>query len=91
MKGHGRIELEPCGPFGTLCPRMAMNRKSSKVLAADSVTRLYGIVYLPFDRKPGKYPDHQQCLSGPHVDLVPQAFLDPTTTINRSHSWDSSS
>ena len=56
MKGRGRIELEPCD-LSELYARGWHEPEVVEVLAADSVTRLYGIVYLPFDREPGrKYP-----------------------------------
>ena len=74
MKGRGRIELEPCD-LSELYARGWHEPEVVEVLAADSVTRLYGIVYLPFDREPGrKYPINSNVYPGPHVDLVPQAF-----------------
>ena len=74
MKGRGRIELEPCD-LSELYARGWHEPEVVEVLAADSVTRLYGIVYLPFDRAPGrKYPIISKVYPGPHVDLVPQAF-----------------
>lgn len=74
MKGRGRIELEPCD-LSELYARGWHEPEVVEVLAADSVTRLYGIVYFPFDREPGrKYPIISNVYPGPHVDLVPQAF-----------------
>lgn len=46
-----------------------------ELMAADSVTKLYGVVYLPFNIEPGrKYPIISNVYPGPHTDLVPQAF-----------------
>lgn len=46
-----------------------------KVMAADSVTELYGVVYTPFDIEPGKkYPIISNVYPGPQTDLVPQSF-----------------
>lgn len=47
-----------------------------QVMAADSVTPLYGIVYTPLDMKPGqKYPVISNVYPGPHTDLVPETFV----------------
>lgn len=44
--------------------------------AADGVTDLYGVVYLPFEIEPGKkYPIISSVYPGPHTDLVPQEFF----------------
>lgn len=46
-----------------------------ELLAADSVTRLYGVVYLPFEIEPGrKYPIISNVYPGPQDDQVPLAF-----------------
>lgn len=46
-----------------------------KLLAADSVTELYGVVYLPFEIEPGrKYPIISNVYPGPQDDQVPLAF-----------------
>lgn len=46
-----------------------------RVMAADSVTPLYGVVYTPLYMKPGdKYPIISNPYPGPHTDLMPQAF-----------------
>ncbi len=45
-------------------------------MAADSVTKLYGVVYLPFDIEQGKkYPVISNVYPGPQTDLVPQEFI----------------
>jgi len=47
-----------------------------RLMAADSITPLYGVVYLPFDIEPGrKYPVVSNVYPGPHTDLVPQGFI----------------
>ncbi len=44
-------------------------------MAADSVTKLYGVVYLPFEMEPGrKYPIITDVYPGPQMDLVPREF-----------------
>ncbi len=44
--------------------------------AADSVTSLYGVVYLPFDLDTTKkYPIISSVYPGPQIDLVPTAFF----------------
>lgn len=74
MKGRTRIELEPCD-LTELYRRGWREPIVTEVLAADSVTRLYGVVYLPFDCKEGdKFPIISNVYPGPHVDLVPQEF-----------------
>lgn len=74
MQGRSRIELEPCD-LSELYALGWHEPEVIEVLAADSTTRLYGVVYLPFDREPGrKYPIISNVYPGPHVDLVPQAF-----------------
>ena len=46
-----------------------------ELLAADSVTKLYGVVYLPFEIDPNrKYPIISYVYPGPQEDLVPLAF-----------------
>lgn len=43
--------------------------------ADDSTTKLYGVVYLPFDiDQNSKYPIISNVYPGPHMDLVPQKF-----------------
>lgn len=46
-----------------------------ELLAADSVTKLYGVVYLPFEIEPGrKYPIISNVYPGPQDDQVPLSF-----------------
>ena len=47
----------------------------TEFLAADSLTRLYGVVYLPFNIEKGrKYPIISNVYPGPQTDLVPLQF-----------------
>ncbi len=46
-----------------------------ELFAADSLTKLYGVVYLPSEIEKGKkYPIISNVYPGPQTDLVPQAF-----------------
>lgn len=46
-----------------------------ELTAADSLTKLYGVVYLPSEIEEGKkYPIISNVYPGPQTDLVPQAF-----------------
>ncbi len=75
MNGKVRMELESCD----LSALYAKGWKEPEVVeftAADSITKLYGVVYLPFDIEPGmKYPIISSVYPGPQTDLVPQSFM----------------
>lgn len=74
LGGRLKMELGKCD----LSDLYAMGWQEPKVVevfAADSTTRLYGVVYLPFDLDTTrKYPIISSVYPGPHMDLVPQAF-----------------
>lgn len=74
MKGRRVMELEAADISAALAKGW---RKPEvlEVMAADSVTKLYGVVYLPSYMEPGrKYPIISNVYPGPQTDLVPQAF-----------------
>lgn len=74
MKGKVRFEMEPAD-VSRLHERGWREPEVIEVTAADSTTRLYGIVYLPFDIQPGqKYPIISNVYPGPQTDLTPQSF-----------------
>ena len=75
MKGRVRFEMEPCD-LSALYARGWKEPLVMKLHAADSVTDLYGVVYLPFDLDTTRrYPIVSSVYPGPQVDLVPQEFL----------------
>ena len=75
LKGNVRFEMEPAD-LSKLYERGWKEPELVEFMAADSVTRLYGVVYLPFDLDPSKkYPVISSVYPGPMTDLVPLAFM----------------
>ena len=75
LKGNVRFEMEPAD-LSKLYERGWKEPELVEFIAADSVTRLYGVVYLPFDLDPSKkYPVISSVYPGPMTDLVPLAFM----------------
>ena len=74
MKGRERFRMEDCD-LSELYRRGWKEPVVMKLHAADSVTDLYGVVYLPFDLdSTKKYPVISSVYPGPQTDLVPQSF-----------------
>ncbi|MCM1109400.1 MAG: S9 family peptidase [Clostridium sp.] len=66
----GRCNLTALYECGWRAPEVV------QVMAADSVTPLYGVVYTPCDMQPGRtYPVISNVYPGPHTDLVPETFM----------------
>ncbi len=75
MKGRVRYDLGAADLSG-LYRRGWKEPEVVEFMAADSVTKLYGVVYLPFEIEEGrKYPVITNVYPGPQTDLVPQGFL----------------
>ena len=75
MKGRERFRMEDAD-LSALYRRGWKEPLVMKVHAADSVTSLYGVVYLPFDLDTTKkYPIISSVYPGPQIDLVPTAFF----------------
>lgn len=75
MKGRVCFEMEPAD-ISALYERGWKEPELVQFVAADSVTKLYGIVYLPFDLDPDrKYPVITNVYPGPMTDLVPLSFF----------------
>ena len=74
MKGKVKFEL-PSADVSALQKKGWKYPEVVEFMAADSLTKLYGVVYLPFDIEPGKkYPIIADVYPGPQMDLVPRAF-----------------
>lgn len=74
MKGRERFRMEDCD-VSELYRRGWKEPLVMKLHAADTVTDLYGVVYLPFDLDTTKkYPVISSVYPGPQTDLVPQSF-----------------
>ncbi len=74
LKGRVVMNLESADP-SRLLEKGWKAPKVLEVTAADSLTKLYGVVYLPSEIEPGKkYPIISNVYPGPQTDLVPQAF-----------------
>lgn len=73
---NGRLISEIArADFSALYERGWKEPEVVEFIAADSITKLYGVVYLPFDIKPNKkYPIISNVYPGPHTDLMPQKF-----------------
>ena len=75
MKGRERFRMEDAD-LSALYRRGWKEPLVMKVHAADSVTSLYGVVYLPFGLDTTKkYPIISSVYPGPQIDLVPTAFF----------------
>ena len=74
MSGKERFRMEDCD-VSALTKRGWKVPLLMKLHAADSLTDLYGVVYLPFDLDTTKkYPVISSVYPGPQTDLVPNAF-----------------
>ena len=74
LDGKVRFRMEPAD-LSRLYDRGWKEPELVEFTAADSVTKLYGVVYLPFDPDPsGKYPVISNVYPGPMTDLVPLSF-----------------
>ena len=83
MKGRERMRLEDAD-ISRLYARGWKEPLVMKLHAADSVTDLYGVVYLPFDLDTTKkYPVISSVYPGPQIDLVPTSFI-PDDNYNQS-------
>lgn len=74
LEGNTVMTL-PGADISDVCSKGWKKPELLELMAADSVTKLYGVVYLPFDIDPEKkYPVISNVYPGPHDDLVPLAF-----------------
>lgn len=74
LNGRTRAEL-PAEDISAVKARGWREPQLLELLAADSVTKLYGVVYLPFEIEPGrKYPIISNVYPGPQDDQVPLSF-----------------
>ncbi len=74
LEGRTLVEL-PGADISEIRARGWREPQLLELLAADSVTRLYGVVYLPFEIEPGrKYPIISNVYPGPLDDQVPLTF-----------------
>ena len=74
LSGREKFRMEDCD-VSRLYRRGWKEPLLMKLHAADSLTDLYGIVYLPFDLDTTKkYPIISSVYPGPQTDLVPNAF-----------------
>ena len=74
LNGKVRFRMEPAD-LSRLYDRGWKEPELVEFTAADSITKLYGVVYLPFDLDPSvKYPIISNVYPGPMTDLVPLSF-----------------
>lgn len=74
MKGNLVFRLGSCN-LSHLYAKGWQEPQLLELTAADSITKLYGIVYMPFDLdSTKKYPIITNVYPGPHMDLIPKSF-----------------